>query len=233
MDYLKLPLRTRFKMVRDLHDPCSCISEWRSMPGAMRHLMGGGSEHGNQPFSVGGFRAVWCEHADEVFRSIEYVDRLDSGMRHRGWYINSFQDEVARGVVLRLSSGRYAAGVADPYNFNDETMCGSCVVEIGDVYADRDDAIKFADQIAKAYADDAKEHDAKQQAEQRIEEHLESITRIRGEIINLIRAIKRSTLDALICERLRSDVRSMLAEKSQLFRSIKKLRDNYWAAVES
>lgn len=49
----------------------------------------------------------WLEHADEFFRFAGYSDEIcPRAVRHTGWFVDSEEDETARGVVYRLPHKR-------------------------------------------------------------------------------------------------------------------------------
>lgn len=100
---------------------------------------------------------LWIEDAEDIARSIRYAWKINSHLA-RGYYVDGVaQDETASGVVLRLSHGRFLAGVADPYNFNGETMAGPCVIETGEVFTDENDAARAADHLAERYAENERD----------------------------------------------------------------------------
>lgn len=105
---------------------------------------------------------MWIEEAHEVFRSIVWCDKV-ARLSHRGWYVSdAFQDETARGVVLKMAHGRFAAGIADPFNFNDGKMSGACIVDTSETFEDEHEAARRADGMAERYAENARECDAKE-----------------------------------------------------------------------
>jgi hypothetical protein len=93
-------------------------------------------------------------------------------LRHNGWYVDSFQDEVTFGIVLRLPNKRgFLAGCSDPWNWptkRDEGEFGPVIID-GDVYHDEDTAARCADQFAERYAeiclDDEREFQEEQERE--------------------------------------------------------------------
>lgn len=229
MDYLKLSRRRRIEEINKRFDPNSCIGNWREKRGVIRSLLTP-SARGGEPFKIGSSTMKWSEQAEMLGRDVKYADELLKYLGHTGWYVDNFQDETCRGIVIRLTHGRFMAGVTDPWNFNIKDRCGPAMVELY-VYDNEDDAARSANHIAEVYAESCREDDAKFQAEQQIAEAHEEIASIRDQIRELCAGIRESKLAPVVCERLRSDIRSLLHDKTRKFKRIAKLEDNYWEAV--
>lgn len=117
-------------------------------------------------FNVGSSACQWHENPSSFARSIRFCDAIACSIRHKGWFLSDvFQDETARGVVFAISHGRFMAGIANPYEFDDKAMDGPCVVCVDEVFDSETDAALRADWLAERYAEDAREDDAKQRAE--------------------------------------------------------------------
>lgn len=121
----------------------------------------------NARFKLASSDCQWNENPAQFARSIKFCDHIATrAIRHKGWFVSDiFQDETARGVVFAISHGRFMAGIADPYNFDDKAMAGPCVVCVDEVFDDETDAALRADSLAERFAEDAREYDAKQRAE--------------------------------------------------------------------
>jgi len=239
-DYLQFSQAARRAVIKKRLDPTSCIGDWRTLKGVVAGLMpityiagiDDLERRGNQPFKSGSSVLRWVENADEIFPKIRWHDKVQSYCRHCGWYIDNFKNETVRGVVLTLPGRRgFAAGYADPFNFSDKMMTGPCAVEITEIFEDECDAACTADSLAENYADEAREEDAKFQAERQIENTRDEIKSLVAEILGLVHGIRRSTLDSVVCDRLRRDIRHLLAKKTQCYERIDKLTENYWDAV--
>jgi hypothetical protein len=205
-DKLNRPLKDRVAFYKKRHDPQSCIGDWREM----RKVIGGYLNPVSNRSSDGRF---WLEagHGFRVSKAGEHVR-----LRHTGWFVDSFQSDTTHGIVVNLSHGRWLAGYSDPWN--DDCYC----VELY-VYGDAQDAAFAAESMAERFAEDCREADEKFQAEQDIEDARERIGSLREQVVALVQSIRKSTLDSVVCERLRADVRGMLAEKTRLYERIEEL----------
>lgn len=131
----------------------------------------------NQPFELHGSKVEWVEECS--LRFVGYAG--DTGRNaHTGWYCDSFQDGKTRGVVFRLPSrssnpeqdedkGEFVAGCTDPWQWNGKKDSGPFIMELC-IYDSLRDAMYSADMLAGNHAEDCREDDAKQQAEQQIED---------------------------------------------------------------
>ncbi len=109
---------------------------------------------------------LWIEEAHCLARSIRFCDDVAKSIRHTGWFLDNFQDDKARGVVLALSHGRFLAGIADPYNFDTQAKQGPCIIETGRIFDDETKAAHVADDLAEECAENAREEfEADQQAQ--------------------------------------------------------------------
>lgn len=98
---------------------------------------------------------VWYCCTGEQFRGEKFADECEGGPDHRGWYTNadgtSYRDGSgkARGIVARLTHGRFIAGYH--WGDNDER------VYFPEVFTDESDAARAADSHAESFADTARE----------------------------------------------------------------------------
>lgn len=119
----------------------------RHAPGAWRYKTG----EGYRRKVYHGFTAP------DVARFVGYCDQ------NLGWYVTDegWSGEVVRGVVFRLTHGRgFLYGYEDPWN---EGM----YIVASDIAETEADASRWADHMAEAYAEDAREHDRAFQAASR------------------------------------------------------------------
>jgi hypothetical protein len=202
---------------------------------------------GGAPFALEGTRtfARWAENPDDHLRFTGLASDLGR-LGHNGWYVDSFQDETARGVVYQLPARNgkclYLAGVADVYNAH-KNGSGPAMIEVREdgnpyVYDDKEDAARNADSLAEAYAESAREHDAKQLAETEIEDKTREIASTRNEIRELVGEMRSMRADGLrvlvtpsICGHLWSAIARHRREIHQAYKRIAALKDNYWNAV--
>jgi hypothetical protein len=101
-------------------------------------------------------------HADRLpVRDIRFADEvLPSAIEHNGWFADSEgsgDQGVIRGIVARLSHGRFLSG----YHWTDN---GEHVLFIGQVFESEDDAARDADHKAESYAELCRDDDEKYRA---------------------------------------------------------------------
>lgn len=115
----------------------------------------------------------WHEKPEESFRKAGFADEILPRLRHKGWYVDDYQDDTTRGVVFTLSSGRgFLAACTDPHND------GPVVFDSSRVLDTKEDAAKAADDLARRYAELCQEDNAKEleriRAEESEQERLEN-----------------------------------------------------------
>lgn len=142
-------------------------ASWREL----RHytLANYAAAHGTLDTGSNDGNPVWYCHTGPYFGSREsFADEMTGGPDHRGWFTDDeMQLEVARGIVARLSHGRFIAGYH--WSANDER------VYFPDVYTDEREAKRAADREAERFAEDCRlsaieeaEAEAEHEAESRI-----------------------------------------------------------------
>lgn len=117
-------------------------------------------------------------------------DVAPRAVQHRGWFVDEFEDTVARGCVLEDDEGRLHAGFSDPWN--DGMFC----VET-EPAADEVGAALAGDDMARRFAEDARERDVAFRSGQRARELGREALRLCREWVG---ACRRGVADA---ERLR------------------------------
>lgn len=142
---------------------------------------------GNRPFKRGYSTYLWIEDARAVgVRNMRFADEVAS-LRHKGWFVDEFQDEVYRGAVLQLParSGKtqYLAGYADPNNV------GAYLVEF-DIIEDEREAARRADRIAEIFAESEREHNEAWRALVNAREDLSAARIVVRECIDDIRDVR-------------------------------------------
>ena len=175
-------------------------------------------------FKIGSFRARWCENLSAYFREHGPADKVIR-LNHKGWFIDNLQDETIRGAVYRLPPGKFLAVAMDPWN-EGAGMIENCV------YDCEKDAARNADRIAEIYAENARQDDAKFQAEVQIENAKELIANARETVRELIAGIRQSNLAPRICAQLKNDIKRERAGIRAQFARIEKLSACYWNAVQ-
>lgn len=100
-------------------------------------------KHGGLGFYLGGV-GMPCTRFD-------YADDVVSSITHKGWFCDAYGDQTIRGIVLRLSHGRYLAGWT-----MGEGMASKCDRKI---YSDPEDCALMADELARIAADNQRDFD--------------------------------------------------------------------------
>ena len=118
----------------------------------------------DQGFDAGA--PVWYAHTGEQFRG-----ELDSGdivnMRHRGWFTDIHGEELAIGIVGRLTHGRFISGYR--WTANNER------VYFPAVFDNADDAARMGDEHARVFAENAREDSERFDAMTQAECHAEFV----------------------------------------------------------
>ena len=108
---------------------------------------------------------IWYSHTGEQFRDERFCDDV-ARIGHTGWFTDTFQGEKARGIVARITHGRFIAG----YHWSSNAER----VYFPEVYDDETEAARAADSHAESFAESAREDserfDAMQDAENENEE---------------------------------------------------------------
>ena len=183
----------------------------------------------------------WVENVDRAgLRFVGYVKWLRdchggnyfNSSPALGWYIDSFQEDCLYPVVYRLPSRdgaqRFVYGYADP--FND----GAAFLSF-DYCDDEKDAQAWACSLAKAAAEDAREDDAKCQAENQIDDIGNELKEIRQTILALCLECKKACATLADAPTIRATIKakieSALEERERLRDRRTELEGNHWAAV--
>lgn len=163
---------------------------------------------------------------------------------HKGWYVDSWQDALIVGHVVKLRSPRGTLYIPATRNTDcDGTthyLADAELVPKGASEDEHDDACReaarSADHYAEREAEEARDFEARGQAEAQIEEARAEIHRVNQQALALLAETKsaRQTGGAVfgpaVCEALRARVRALLAARAQQFSIIDERRANYWSA---
>jgi hypothetical protein len=195
------------------------------------------------------------QEPDECRTSHDVAPRA---VQHTGWFVNSFEDETAYGIVISVRIPRKRAGLDKVAADESGTFTrvrfvegvrdswGNCFLsrKSSDLHDDERDAAASADSEAESHAEECREGDAKYQAEREIEEAREEIKSTRAEVLAILH--ERKTINqtnlfedrtfrrevSAVCRAIRSQVSALLARVSKLRARVETLEGNYWAAVE-
>lgn len=108
---------------------------------------------------------IWYCHDTEPFRGERYANEIRRSIGHTGWYTDIHQDGEARGIVARLTHGRYIAGYE--WSANCER------VYYDEVFTDEDDAAHMANEHARVFAEKCMEDIEKYEAARQLEDQNE------------------------------------------------------------
>lgn len=106
---------------------------------------------------LGPKRAIWYTHTGPQFRDEKFCDEVDgANIDHTGWFTRDDQSAKMRGLVARLSHGRYLAGYYSSDNGER--------VYLDRIYTDAEEAASDADSEAERVAEDEREYNERWQA---------------------------------------------------------------------
>lgn len=178
---------------------------------------------------------------DLTNRNIMYVDQMSEiglrfvgdahkivSMRYTGWYADNDQNDLYVGQVYQLPARN---GVEQYVPALVHSGYGTGTLYLGDVGPDKEQAARDADHYAQKEAEESREADAKDQAEQQILEAREEIHRINKEVLPALKDIKGHKFSVPVCSMLRAGILEHLADRRNAFNTIKKLEANFWDAV--
>lgn len=183
--------------------------------------------YGRKVATLGESHCRWIENPDAAGLRFEgYADDW-SCVDHNGWYCDSFQDSIMRGVVYRLPSKggveRFAYGYADPWQDGPAFLCF-------DLADDSDTAARWADGFAEKAAEKERDYQEAADAGSRFNEAADEIAELRDETRTLIREIKGATgfhnAPAIRAAAL-ATVEDKLAERTRLYDKRAELLDTF------
>lgn len=205
-------------------------ADWRKLA-SVKHYQTlspakGGQERGGNPWN-GSKR--WVNVEALGLRDYGNADQICGHIRHRGWFLDHFEDETARGQVWQLPAKngqpRFVYGFADCYN------AGLAFIDFCHTFCERS-AANNADDMAKEYAEGCREFYAKDAAERDIGDAKADIHALNGEALALIKEIKQAgAFSPNICAALKSHLTGILRRRSGHFAVIKARQDDFWSAV--
>lgn len=110
---------------------------------------------------------VWVTHGGPEFRDERFADEVDGGPNHRGWFSDADCSRTIRGLVARLSHGRFLAGYYS--KDNNERLY------FGHVFDTEGNAARFADGEAESAAEVEKEYDERWHAARELADDCETL----------------------------------------------------------
>jgi len=124
------------------------------------------------PEGRSGERYRWVECPSDGLRKVGKASDIVR-LNHTGWYTDNYQSETVHGEVWQLPADRegncrFVPGVNDPCN-------DASVLDFRSITDDKEQCAWEADRMAEMYAERAREYQAKDEAERRLEEIGEEI----------------------------------------------------------
>lgn len=178
-------------------------------------------------------RYRWIENASTGLRVVGAShDILPRGRNsHTGWYADNFQDSTVHGVVLQLPARDGKPVYVPAYSGAWEDDC--LTVDFHSTTDDKEEAARWADGMAECFAESARESEAKDQAEQQIEDARIEICGARKLASRLVADLRTAghTLPPSVRDVVRSRIHALRCEVKRAHARITDLGDNYWRAV--
>lgn len=178
---------------------------------------------------------------DPEDRNVMYVDEMDAldlrhvgeahkiiSLRYTGWYADNDQHAMYVGQVYQLPARKGVEQYVPAIRHSDY---GTGTLFLGEITSDKGDAARWADQNAEKAAEESREYDAKDAAEQQIAEAREEIHVINRQVLPALKELKGARLTPAICSMVRGGISELLAERRAAFKKITKLQDDFWQAV--
>jgi hypothetical protein len=150
--------------------PSRRFADWRAA--RTQTLLTGGHDlcAGYNTESDGTKINVWSTFSAPNFRDERNADDIEGArIRHRGWFADADCSNTVRGIVGRLSHGRFIAG----YKVSDTGEH----VYLDHVFDDEVSAAYDADEFAREYAEQAKEYDERWQAAHALNDEIAEVSR--------------------------------------------------------
>lgn len=167
--------------------------------------------------------------SDIGLRFVDFADKI-AGLRHTGWFCDAFEDRLLRGAVWQLPARNGVPAYVYGWQSSDDKK--AAYIDF-DITEDKHTAAIRGDHMAERCANDEREHNAKWQAEQDIENAREEIHSTNKEALALISEIKKAgSFSPAVCSALQASLRGMLAYRTEQFNLITKRKADYWSAVE-
>lgn len=189
--------------------------------------------------SIGDKGQMFTESKDQIGDYLGDYDKL-TRIDNTGWYTDHHCSEVVKCGVAKLRCPKGTLYIPVTYC----TGWDGTVHYLGDAElvpkkgteCDHERAIKEAARSANHYAEktaeEEREYQAKDRAEQDIYEAQCEIHTINQKCLALIKSIKaHGTFDGPVCVALQEKVQDYLAERRAAFNLIEKRTDDFWSAV--
>lgn len=157
-----------------------------------------------------------------------YSDSIASRINHSGWLCDFFQDSKARGFVVRIRGKQdhiFLSCIELDYGVQLNTYSHDSKL----------DAALYADQLAESYAENARESNAKFQAEIEIEELISELHQLNRKTLAVIKELKSGFKVGqyiAICKLIHSHIEKTCERRTEIFERITALKYDFWLSVE-
>jgi hypothetical protein len=200
-----------------------------------RHASNGGTwQKELERYQSADSRAYYCDAIPRGLRQCgDASDILNGRNQAKGYYTDNFGDGFYFGFVLQLPARertpQYIAGV----QHNDWDGVTLYPLDASD---NVEDAARTADHHAERLAEEAREFDAKEQAEQQkvdARETIEDSRASRRSIVAAMRQARTTSVDTprVLCDVLRKELATLKQTSREAYKRIEALTDNYWSSV--
>jgi hypothetical protein len=174
-------------------------------------------------------KALTIENPHESFRFAGYAHKIIK-LNHTGWFTDEYQYETTKGVLFRMTHGRFIAGCTDAWNWCDKSHSGPVMFKCDssgnvEIYHDETSAAIAADHIAENWAELCREDNVKQSAESRIEDMRCEVKRLKDRRLYLL-SLSRHPIQLSLLKDCRDEVMKLL-------KNIKLLTEDYSATIKT
>jgi hypothetical protein len=116
--------------------------------------------HAPKPDEAGNGMSFYLDSDGQPFARWSWCDEVDgANIDHTGWFCDEYHDSKIRGIVVRLSRGRFLAGWSMGKRM-------ASYVDGSEVFTDEADCAHRANDLAETAADNEREYQEKYQAAQ-------------------------------------------------------------------
>jgi len=205
------------------------IAKARELAASGQTLYGESPLHYNPEWTSGPFKARIVESPHLGLRFHGFADDLAKRFSYHwreygGYYLDcEFQGETARPAVFRLPHGRLVPGFYDPYNGE-----SAAFLAFDSVTTDEKQAVTWADDFARGYAERESEYQESWRAGQECAQALADDAEARAEICELWRASRRAAkLPDVIARAVKLQIRSAILNAKSAGRKAADLRQQW------
>ena len=184
--------------------------------------------------------AMFTDTVDQIGEYVGDYWKVNSLIDNTGWYSDNWQNETIKGGVCKLRTSKgvfyipvvyYSDSDGTIHYLNDMEKVDKGAKEYEHETAARE-AARSANYYAEKLAEEAREYNAKDKAEQDISEARATIHAINKKALSLLAEIKKhGAFSPAVCVALREKLADYLRERGAQFRTIEKRQSDFWSAV--